>query len=141
MPNQFLDIAGREDRTLNRKADAAAQGLRLKNGDICNKIIEGPFRVKNITTVALPAKPGVRYFVHSVCLSGTAAQNLIDFIQVIQDGVAEALVVYYTPAVAHSYAVSAVVDVLADVNTAVSATMPSGGSAVVTYREVNEYDS
>jgi hypothetical protein len=75
MPNQFLDIRGLEERQKGLTRDAASQGMKFGQNHIGAKTLFGPMMIMDGSGAGswLPARPGIRYFIHSIALAGTKA--------------------------------------------------------------------
>jgi hypothetical protein len=130
MPNIFLDIASKLERLTKKVYDGPAQGLQTYESDNLLKTCQGPYKHVSKsygalgTDAILPAKKGVRYFIHSYQASwihdGTAAYSACSC---VIDGTTTYLYQHGISAPEASMPnKSGVVDILTDSNTAVNMT-------------------
>jgi hypothetical protein len=90
MPNLFLDITSKLARIVNKTRDAPCQGIETFESDVMLKVNQGPFKVVSQeyhalgSSAILPAKPNVRYLIHSITghivHDGTAAVVTLEFV-------------------------------------------------------------
>ena len=145
MPNLFLDVRGRVERSLGiEKRDAASQGLTFLTGDIAQKIIVSPMRVRSINTdgIILTGRRGVQFLVHSVTIgmrntaAGAGASGSVrsTFYGVVDQYI---LFVSIVPNVANTAYGSVTTDCLTDEGADVIAGMGAdAGIVTVSYQEV-----
>lgn len=125
MPNLFLDtrtflMRVREHFIPGR--EGAAQGMLSQTGDVALKTLTSPMLFTNGNILA---KKGIRYYVHSAWLSTSneaADDNYMAVWVGYAGGVVNLLRLEITPVVAGASTVSAVIDVMCDINTAITLT-------------------
>ena len=149
MPNLFLDVRGRVERSLGIKTrDEPSQALRFALGDVAGKMVFSPMKtaVADANGTLLFGIDGVRYYVHSSLIFGRNAvgnMNTYADSNITVDGVSRVLIaVAVVPNVANCATVSMVNDVMSDENTPITlSTGLTEAWLIVNYQEVREEDA
>lgn len=141
MPNQFLDVRGLQEKQLSEKVrDAPGQGMLFGQGHLGQKFVFGPMKAALGT---IPARAGVRYYVHSVNL--TARNEAADtstgrYVKMYSDGVDVYAQVTLVPNVANVQSNSYVLDLLTDENRSIEVgdvvASPASSIIMITYADV-----
>lgn len=148
MPNLFVDVAGTGERITGKKRDEPLQGMRSERGFVSLKTVTVPMKTAALNIAELPAKRDTRYFIHSYTLSGmntAAGTSKSCGFTFTSNGVVREIKHRLVPSVANAINHSAVLDIITDVNTAVSPAMTTaypddGYFVLLSYQEVREDD-
>lgn len=150
MPNLFVDVATKAQRMIKRVIDTNLQGVRDTEGHVTLKVINGPYistdasHVAASTVTLLPAKKGVRYFIHTVnrCYIDDGTPGTHSIYSIRNDASTQVLM---KKTVAAPDAMSVVqaytLDVLLDANAGVFSNNSAAATCndiVITYKEISE---